>query len=253
MSKELYSLIGILIPFLGTSLGSFFVFFLKKNINFKFQKLMLGFASGVMLAASIWSLLLPSIEMTEKGNIIVWLPATIGLVFGVLILIVISNITDKFLNKKNKNINMLFLSVTLHNIPEGMAVGVCFAGFLFGTGSVDFIAAFLLSLGIAIQNVPEGAIISIPLKLKGKSKNKSFIWGLFSGIVEPIAASVTLVLTFIIVPFLPYFLSFAAGAMIYVIFEELVPEMHENFKSSLGIIGVLMGFITMMILDVTLG
>lgn len=253
MSKELYIIVGILIPFIGTSIGSFFVFFLKKEIKNIFKKIMLGFASGVMLAACIWSLILPSIELANEKHVISFLPASIGLILGVLFLIVIGKFTDRFLKKKNKNVNMLFLSVTLHNIPEGMAVGVCFASFLLGTNGIDLITAFLLSIGIAIQNIPEGAIISIPLKIKGNGNRKSFIWGIISGVVEPIAAFLTLVLTGIIEPLLPYFLSFASGAMIYVIFEELVPEMHEDYKSSLGIIGLLFGFIIMMILDVALG
>lgn len=254
MSKELYSVIGILIPFLGTSLGSFFVFFLKKNLNKKFQKLMIGFAAGVMIAASIWSLILPSVEMAEKQGVISWMPATIGFILGILFLIIINNIAEKIRIRSGKDkLNMLIFSVTLHNIPEGMAVGVCFAGFLLGNAGIDLAAAFLLATGIAIQNIPEGAIISMPLTMEGKSKGKSFLYGVLSGIVEPIAAFLTLLLIEIIVPILPYLLSFAAGAMIYVVVEELIPEMHDNEKSSLGIIGVTVGFIIMMILDIALG
>ena len=253
MSKELYIIVGILIPFLGTSLGSFFVFFLKKEINNRFKKFMLGFASGVMLAACIWSLILPSIELANKKHVLSFLPASIGLTLGIFFLIIITKLTDTFFKKKNKDINVLFLSVTLHNIPEGMAVGVCFASFLYGTNGIDLLAAFLLSIGIAIQNIPEGAIISIPSKIKGNGNKKSFIWGIVSGVVEPLAAFITLILTSLIEPLLPYFLSFASGAMIYVIFEELVPEMHEGYKSSFGITGLLFGFIVMMILDVALG
>ncbi len=250
MNKLLYSMIGIVIPFLGTIFGSFFVFFLRKNINQKFQKLLLGFSSGVMIAASVWSLIMPSIEMAKDQHIISWIPASVGLVIGILFLVVISTFVDKLRNSKNKCIDMIMFSVTLHNIPEGMAVGVCFASFL--TGNITFLVAYLLSIGIALQNIPEGAIISMPLKIRGVSKIKSFFYGILSGIVEPIAAFITILLIKIVVPFLPYLLSFAAGAMIYVVVEELVPEMHEDEKSSFGIIGLTIGFVVMMILDVAL-
>ena len=250
----IYSIFGILIPFIGTSLGSFFVFFIKRNLNEKFQKLIIGFASGVMIAASIWSLIIPSVEMAEKEKIISWLPATIGFLLGILFLIIINNLAEKCITKKSgKKLNMLMFSVTLHNIPEGMAVGVCFLGFLSGNAGITLIEAIVLAIGIAIQNIPEGAIISIPLKLEGKSKLKSFNYGVMSGIVEPIAAVITILLIGIIKPILPYLLSFAAGAMIYVIFEELTPEMQEGKKSPLGIVGVAIGFSIMMILDITLG
>jgi ZIP family zinc transporter len=253
MKDILLCILGILIPFIGTSLGSFFVFFLKKNLNNKFQRLMIGFASGVMIAASIWSLIMPSIEMAEKQNVIKWLPATIGLILGVLFLILVYHLAEKVEKKKNgKPLNMLLFSVTLHNIPEGMAVGVCFAGFLSGS-TVGLIEAFILSIGIAIQNIPEGAIISMPLKLEGESKIKSFIYGVLSGLVEPIAALLTILLINIVVPILPYLLAFAAGAMIFVVVEELIPEMHYQDKSKLGTIGLTIGFLVMMILDVTLG
>ena len=253
MNETLYSILIILIPLIGTSLGSFFVFFLKKNINTNFNKIMIGFAAGVMLAASVWSLIIPSVEMARNQNVISWFPASLGLLFGLFFLIIISNLADKIRVKNNKNMNMLLFSVTLHNIPEGMAVGVCVAGAMFGINGMDFTTAMLLSLGIAIQNVPEGAIISMPLKIEGKSKIKSFVYGVLSGIVEPIAAVVTILLLGIVVPVLPYLLSFAAGAMIYVIVEELVPKMHEGKKSNLGIIWLTIGFIIMMILDIALG
>ena len=253
MSNLLYSIIGILIPFIGTSLGSLFVFFLRKEINKKFHRIMIGFAVGVMLAASIWSLIIPSVEMAVKQKIISFIPASIGLILGVIFLIITNYFADMFKNKtKGKKLNMLMFSVTLHNIPEGMAVGVCFAGVL-GHANIKLIEAMLLAIGIAIQNIPEGAIISMPLKIKGMSKKKAFIYGVLSGIVEPIAAVITISLLNIIVPILPYLLSFAAGAMIYVVIEELVPEMHMDKKSSLGIIGVMIGFIIMMVLDITLG
>jgi len=246
--------IGILIPFLGTSFGSGFVFFLKKNMNEKVGKIIVGFAAGVMIAASVWSLILPSVEMSEGNYSQVWFPAALGLILGVVFLIVVNRLAD-FLEKKNnkKKMNMLQFSVTLHNIPEGMAVGVCFAGFLSGNSGILLIEAMVLAIGIAIQNIPEGAIISMPLKMEGKSKKSSFLAGVMSGIVEPIAAFLTILLINFVVPLLPYLLSFAAGAMIYVVVEELIPEVHEGKKSSFGVIGVTIGFILMMILDIALG
>ena len=227
---------------------------MKKNINDKFQKLLVGFASGVMVAASIWSLILPSVEMAETQNVISWIPATVGLISGIFFLLIINKFANNIERKNNgKKINMVLFSVTLHNIPEGMAVGVCFAGFLSGNVGISLITAMVLSIGIAIQNIPEGAIISMPLKIEGVSKLKSFIYGVLSGIVEPIAAFITILLLNIIVPLLPYLLSFAAGAMLYVVFEELVPQIHLGNKSNLGILGISFGFIIMMILDITLG
>lgn len=254
MNNILYSIGGILIPFIGTSLGSFFVFFLRKNLNEKVQKMIVGFAAGVMTAASIWSLIIPSVEMAEIQNKISWIPATVGVVSGAIFLILINKIAEN-IEKKNggRKLNMLLFSVTLHNIPEGMAVGVCFAGFLSGNAGIGLMEAMLLAIGIAIQNIPEGAIISLPLKMQGMNKRKAFMYGVLSGIVEPIAAIVTIALINIVVPILPYLLSFAAGAMIYVVFEELVPEMHSGKKSQLGIIGVIIGFSIMMILDIALG
>ena len=254
MKDILYSIIGILIPFFGTSLGSAFVFFLKKQMNEELQKIIVGFASGVMIAASIWSLIIPSVEMAEKSGIISWLPATVGFVVGILFLIIINKLAENIEKKKSKKkLNMLMFSVTLHNIPEGMAVGVAFAGFLSGNAGIILSAAMILSIGIAIQNIPEGAIISMPLKLQGKGKFKSFLYGILSGIVEPIGALFTILLLNIVVPILPYLLSFAAGAMIYVVIEELVPEMHIGKKTSSGILGLTLGFLVMMILDITLG
>lgn len=254
MNNVLYSILGILIPFLGTSLGSFFVFFLKKNMNEKLQKLTVGFAGGVMIAASVWSLIIPSVEMAENQGKISWVPATIGLILGVIFLIVINKIAENLEKRKDgKKLNMLLFSVTLHNIPEGMAVGVAFAGFLAGNAGIELMEAMLLAIGIAIQNIPEGAIISMPLKMDGMSKRKAFLYGVLSGIVEPIASVITILLINIVVPLLPYLLSFAAGAMIYVVIEELVPEMHSGKKSELGVIGVTIGFAIMMILDIALG
>ena len=250
----LYSIGGILIPFIGTSFGSSFVFFMKKNMSENFQKIIVGFASGVMIAASVWSLILPAVEMAENQGVISWIPATVGLLLGVIFLLFINKMAEKFENRPNgKKLNMLLFSVTLHNIPEGMAVGVCFAGFLAGNAGISFLEAVVLAIGIAIQNIPEGAIISMPLKMKGISKGKAFLYGVMSGIVEPIAAIITVLLTNIVVPILPYLLAFAAGAMIFVVVEELMPEMHSGKKSMLGVIGVTIGFAVMMILDIALG
>ncbi|MBQ2910200.1 MAG: ZIP family metal transporter [Bacilli bacterium] len=249
----LYCLLGILIPFIGTCIGSFLVYFFKSNLSDKYQKVMTGFACGVMLAASIWSLIIPSVEMAESSYKIVWLPAVIGLLLGVVFLIFVNRISDRVQNNSGKGINMLMFSVTLHNIPEGMAVGVCFASVLSGNVGVSLLSAIILALGIAIQNIPEGAIISMPMKLDGVSKKKSFFTGVMSGVVEPIASLITIALINVVVPLLPYLLAFAAGAMIYVVFEELVPEMHNGNKSFWGIISVMIGFIVMMVLDITLG
>ena len=254
------TIIGILVPFLGTSLGAALVFFLKKEIKPIIQKILLGFASGVMIAASVWSLLLPAIEMAENQNKIAWVPATVGFALGVIVLILINNIADKMESKalkntedKVKSTSMRVLAVTLHNIPEGMAVGVAFAGLIAQNAGITLAGAFALAIGIAIQNIPEGAIISLPLLASGKGKFRSFIGGVLSGLVEPIGAVITILLTKVIVPILPYLLSFAAGAMIYVVVNELIPEAQSEKKSSLVTIGVAVGFIIMMLLDVALG
>ena len=253
--------IGLLIPFLGTTLGSAMVFLMKNKMNTKVQKLLLGFASGVMIAASIWSLITPSIEMAEEQGIVSWIPAAIGFLFGIIFLLVLDSIIPHLhLNSKKpegikaklKNTTMMVLAVTLHNIPEGMAVGVVFAGVLAQNTTITLAGAFALSIGIAIQNFPEGAIISMPLKNEGMSKPKAFLYGTLSGIVEPIGAIITILLTGIVTPILPYLLSFAAGAMIYVVVEELIPEAQEGEHSNIGTIGVAIGFVVMMILDVAL-
>ena len=254
--------IGLLIPFLGTTLGSAMVFLMKNKMNTKVQKLLLGFASGVMIAASIWSLITPSIEMAEEQGIVSWIPAAIGFLFGIIFLLVLDSIIPHLhLNSKKpegikaklKNTTMMVLAVTLHNIPEGMAVGVVFAGVLAQNTTITLAGAFALSIGIAIQNFPEGAIISMPLKNEGMSKPKAFLYGTLSGIVEPIGAIITILLTGIVTPILPYLLSFAAGAMIYVVVEELIPESQAGKHSNIGTIGVAIGFVIMMILDVALG
>ena len=253
---------GLLIPFLGTTLGSSMVFLMKNKINNKVEKLLLGFASGVMIAASIWSLLIPSIDMANEQNIIAWLPATVGFLLGIIFLLILDSLiphlhlnSDKpeGLKGKLKKTTMMMLAVTIHNIPEGMAVGVAIAGAMIENAGITMAGALALSIGIAIQNFPEGAIISMPLKSEGVSKTKAFIYGTLSGIVEPIGAIITILLTNLVVPILPYLLSFAAGAMIYVVVEELIPESQAGEHSNIGTIGVAIGFVIMMILDVALG
>ncbi len=254
--------IGLMIPFIGTTLGSAMVFLMKNKINNKIEKLLLGFASGVMIAASVWSLIIPSIDMATNQHIIAWLPATIGFLLGIFFLLILDSIIPHLhlnskkpegIDSKLKKITMMILAVTLHNIPEGMAVGVTFAGALIGNTGITMAGAMALSIGIAIQNFPEGAIISMPLKTEGKSKTKAFIYGMLSGIVEPIGAIITILLTKLVVPILPYLLSFAAGAMIYVVVEELIPESQNGDHSNIGTVGVAIGFVIMMILDVALG
>ena len=254
--------IGLAIPFLGTTLGAAMVFLMKNKINNKIEKLLLGFASGVMIAASIWSLLIPAIEMSESQGKIAWVPAAIGFLLGITFLLVLDSIiphlhlkSDKpeGIKSKLKKTTMMVFAVTLHNIPEGMAVGVTFAGALTQNAGITMAGAFALAIGIAIQNFPEGAIISMPLKSEGMSKPKAFLYGTLSGIVEPIGAMITILLTNTVVPMLPYLLAFAAGAMIYVVVEELIPESQAGEHSNIGTIGVAIGFVVMMILDVALG
>ncbi len=254
--------LGLTIPFLGTALGSAMVFFMKNQMNKKLEKLLLGFASGVMISASVWSLLIPSINMAKDQNVIEWVPASLGFLFGMLFLLILDSIiphlhlnSDKpegFKAKLQKT-TMMILAVTLHNIPEGMAVGVVFAGAYSQSSGITMAGAIALATGIAIQNFPEGAIISMPLKSEGVSKSRAFLYGMLSGVVEPIGAILTIALTNLVVPILPYFLSFAAGAMIYVVVEELIPESHSGEHSNIGTIGVAIGFVIMMILDVALG
>ena len=262
MNDLLYSVLGIMLPLFGTMIGSFFVFFLRKNINTKFQKMMLGFASGVMIAASIWSLIIPSIDMSKEQGIVAWVPATVGFLLGIFFLLILDSIVPHLhlksdepegIKSKLKKTTMMVLAVTIHNIPEGMAVGVAFAGAMTQSTGITIAGAMALAIGIAIQNFPEGAIISMPLKSEGISKAKAFLYGTASGIVEPIGALITILLTSLVVPILPYLLSFAAGAMIYVVVEELIPESQSGEHSNIGTVGVAIGFVVMMILDVALG
>ena len=254
--------IGLLIPFLGTTLGSAMVFFMKKQVNRKVERLLLGFAAGVMIAASIWSLIIPSMDMAEEQGELRWLPATIGFSLGIVFLLALDHIIPHLHLKKDKpegikaklkNSTMMVLAVTLHNIPEGMAAGVVLAGAMTQNSGITFAGTIALSIGIAIQNFPEGAIISMPLRGEGVSKPKAFLYGMLSGIVEPIGAIITILITSTVVPALPYILAFAAGAMIYVVVEELIPEAQEGEHSDIGTIGFVIGFVLMMILDVALG
>lgn len=255
--------VGLLIPFLGTTLGSACVFLLRGELHRLVQKGLLGFASGVMVAASVWSLLIPSIDMAEPAmGKLSFVPAAVGFVFGIFFLLAMDRVIPHLhlnddkpegLPAKLKKTTMLVLAVTLHNIPEGMAVGVVFAGLLNGSSGITVAGALALSIGIAIQNFPEGAIISLPLKSEGGSKKKAFFYGMASGIVEPIAAAVTILLTRFITPLLPYLLAFAAGSMIYVVVEELLPEASEGEHSNVSTLGFSAGFLIMMVLDVALG
>jgi len=253
---------GILIPFLGTSLGAGCVFFMKKSLGDKVQRSLMGFASGVMVAASIWSLIIPAINQSAALGKLSFLPAAVGFWAGILFLLLLDHIIPHLHNNatqaegpksKLQKTTMMILAVTLHNIPEGMAVGVVYAGYLSGNAEISAAGALALSLGIAIQNFPEGAIISMPLRAEGMSKPKAFAGGVLSGIVEPIGAVLTILAAQLIVPALPYLLSFAAGAMLYVVVEELIPEMSQGKHSNIGTISFAVGFSLMMALDVALG
>jgi len=254
--------IGLIIPFLGTALGSACVFFMKKELDRLVQKALLGFAGGVMVAASIWSLIIPAMDQSEGLGRLSFLPAFVGFWLGILFLLLLDSIiphlhmnSDKAEGPKSKlqKATMMVLAVTLHNIPEGMAVGVVFAGVLNGNEAISTGGALALAIGIAIQNFPEGAIISMPLCSQGKSKKGAFLDGVLSGAVEPIGALLTIVAAGIIVPAMPYLLSFAAGAMMYVVVEELIPEMSEGEHSNIGVVMFALGFTLMMALDVALG
>ena len=254
-------LYGILIPFLGTSLGAACVFLMKKAMSDRMQRILTGFAAGVMVAASIWSLLLPAMEQASAMGRWSFVPAVAGFWLGILFLLLLDHLIPHLHRNSRyaegprsrlQKTTMLVLAVTLHNIPEGMAVGVAFAGLLSQNGTITLAGALALSVGIAIQNFPEGAIISLPLK-EAAGKGKAFIYGTLSGVVEPIGAVLMLVLAEFLGPVLPYFLSFAAGAMIYVVVEELIPESGEGEHSNVATIGFAVGFVVMMILDVALG
>lgn len=252
---------GIMIPFIGTMAGAGCVYFMKNKMNNLVQKILLGFASGVMVAASVWSLLIPAMDMSQDMGKLAFVPAAAGFILGIAFLLILDKaIPHMHLDNEKegpesnlKKSTMLVLAVTLHNIPEGMAVGVIFAGLATGSQGVTYAGALALSIGIAIQNFPEGAIISMPLRSAGLSKNKSFIYGALSGIVEPMGAAITVLLASYVVPILPYLLAFAAGAMIYVVVEELIPEASQGSHSNIATIGFAIGFVVMMVLDVALG
>lgn len=262
MSDTIKAAIGLVLPFLGTVLGAGTVFFLKKSMGLRLQKLLLGFASGVMVAASVWSLLIPAIEMSEAAGGVAWIPAVVGFLLGMGFLLVLDTVIPHLhLNEEHPEGRpsslgksfMLVLAVTLHNIPEGMAVGVVLAGMLEGSTVITTASALALAIGIAVQNFPEGAVISAPLVSNGLSRQKAFFYGAMSGIVEPFGAILTILLTSVVTPVLPYILAFAAGAMIYVVVEELIPESQAGAHSNVGTVGVAMGFALMMVLDVALG
>ena len=253
---------GILIPFLGTSLGAGCVFFLKNSLRDGIQRALTGFAAGVMVAASIWSLLIPAMEQAADLGRLAFFPAAMGFWLGILFLLLLDHLIPHLHQNslqaegpksQLQRTTMMVLAVTLHNIPEGMAVGVVYAGYLAGTAQITAAGALALSLGIAIQNFPEGAIISMPLRAEGMKKGRAFWGGVLSGIVEPIGAVLTILAAGIVVPALPYLLSFAAGAMLYVVVEELIPEMSQGQHSNVGTIFFAVGFSVMMVLDVALG
>ncbi len=254
--------LGILIPFLGTALGSACVLFLKDKFNPMLQRALAGFAAGVMVAASIWSLIIPAMEQSEAMGKLSFIPAAVGFWLGILFLLLLDR-TIPHLHRNSsraegpksslQKTTMLVLAVALHNLPEGMAVGVVYAGWLSGEAGITAMSALALSLGIAIQNFPEGAIISMPLRAEGVSRKRAYVYGALSGAVEPVGAALTVLAVGFVVPFLPYLLSFAAGAMIYVVVEELIPEMSEGKHSNIGTVMFAAGFTVMMALDVALG
>lgn len=253
---------GLLIPFAGTTLGAACVFLMKRHISAMLQRVLTGFAAGVMVAASIWSLLIPAMEQSEGMGKLAFLPAVAGFWLGILFLLFLDTVTphlhmnsEQAEGPKSKlsRTAMLVLAVTIHNIPEGMAVGAVYAGWVSGNSHISMMGALSLSIGIAIQNFPEGAIISMPLRAENMRKGKAFLYGTLSGAVEPVAGVITILLSAVLVPVLPYLLSFAAGAMIYVVVEELIPEMSEGKHSNMGTIFFAVGFSVMMILDVALG
>ncbi len=252
---------GLLIPFLGTSLGAACVFLMKNQLNQRLQKILTGFAAGVMVAASVWSLLIPSINMSSVDEVSSCFPAAAGFCAGMIFLLILDSLVPHMHMDESveghksdwKKTTMMVFAVVLHNIPEGMAVGIVYASWLSGNSGISATAALALALGIAIQNFPEGAIISMPLKANGVSKGKAFLYGILSGAVEPVAGFLTIILSAYIIVALPYLLSFAAGAMVYVVVEELIPEMAEGKHSNIGTIAFTAGFVLMMVLDIKLG
>ncbi len=255
-------LLGLLIPLLGTMLGSAFVFLMKDQMSVRLQKTLLGFASGVMVAASVWSLLIPAMEMQQEHGAWAVMPAAVGFLLGIGFLLLLDELTPHLHlgatapegpRSRLSRTAMLALAVTIHNLPEGMAVGVVFAGAEQGVAHLSLTSALAVSLGIAIQNVPEGAIISMPLRAEGNSRWSSFLLGSLSGVVEPLGGLAVVLLASLLTPALPYLLAFAAGAMFYVVVEELIPEASAGIHSNLSTIGFAIGFVLMMVLDVVLG
>lgn len=253
---------GILIPFVGTSLGAAMVLFMKNSLNEQVNRALLGFAAGVMVAASIWSLLIPAMEQSARKGSWAFVPAVVGFWAGILFLLLLDHLIPHLHQNSEeaegpksrlKRTTMLVLAVTLHNIPEGMAVGVVYAGLISGNTYITVTGALALSIGIAIQNFPEGAIISLPLQAEGTGKGKAFLYGVLSGVVEPVGALLTILAATLVLPALPYLLSFAAGAMLYVVIEELIPEMSAGKHSDIGTLFFAAGFTLMMALDVALG
>ena len=260
--NEFSVIIGLLIPLLGTMLGSAFVFFMKDEMSARVQKSLLGFASGVMVAASVWSLLIPAMEMGADNGKWSVVPAAVGFLLGIGFLLALDELTPHLHvgsdtpegpRSRLSRTAMLALAVTIHNLPEGMAVGVVFAGAEQGASGLSVASAVAVSLGIAIQNVPEGAIISMPMRAEGNSRWRSFLIGSLSGAVEPIGALAVLLLASLLMPAMPYMLAFAAGAMFYVVVEELIPEASSGQHSNLSTIGFAFGFVLMMVLDVVMG
>ena len=256
------TIIALTVPLFGTTLGSALVFFLKKNMEELLQKALLGFAAGVMIAASVWSLIMPSIDMAQEQHVIAWMPAALGFLLGMGLLLLIDNLLPHLhldspkpegLPCTIKKPTMLIFAVALHNLPEGMAVGVVLAGFLTGQTTITFAGVATLALGIAIQNAPEGAIISMPLVSCGLSRKKAFLYGFLSGAVEPLGALLMVACVGIMTPALPYILSFAAGAMMYVVVEELIPETQTGRHTNVGAVSLAVGFVLMMVLDIALG
>ena len=255
-------LIGLMVPFAGTALGAMMVLFMKNEMNRSLQRTLTGFAAGVMISASFWSLLIPAMEQSADMGSFAFIPAVAGFWLGILFLLLLDHITPHIHMYSQEQEGprcsfsktmMLVLAVIIHNIPEGMAVGVVYASWQAGVSEISLAAATALSIGIAIQNFPEGAIISMPLKSAGISTSKAFGWGMFSGAVEPLAGILTIIFASLVIPVLPYMLSFAAGAMLYVVVEELIPEMSTGTHSDMGTIMFAVGFSLMMTLDVALG
>ncbi len=254
-------MIGLLLPFFGTTAGSAMVYLLKNEMKPTLQKIMTGFAAGVMTAASFWSLLNPAMEQSSHLGKLGFIPATVGFLLGIGFLLLLDTVTPHMHmdaqsegpSSSLKKTTKLILAVTLHNFPEGMAVGIVYAGWLLHASTISYSGALALAIGIAIQNFPEGAIISMPLRAEGMNKHKTFLYGVLSGIVEPIGAVITILFARVLTPVLPYFLSFAAGAMMYVVVEELIPEMSQGKHSNIGTVAYAFGFALMMVLDVALG